>query len=87
VYHHPRLITRDMFALRAAATAGVGLVQLPTLMIREQLAGGELAPVIPDWQPRREIVHVVFPSRRGLLPSVRALIDHLADKLGALDGE
>lgn len=87
VYHHPRLITRDMVALCMAATAGVGVVQLPTMMIRQQLAQGALVPVIPDWQPRREIVHVVFPSRRGLLPSVRALIDHLAGKFGELDKE
>jgi len=28
---------------------------------------------------------VVFPSRRGLLPAVRALIDHLADAFNALN--
>ena len=78
---------RTITALCVAATAGVGVVQLPTMMIREQLAQGELVQVIPDWQPRREIVHVVFPSRRGLLPSVRALIDHLAGKFGELDKE
>lgn len=87
VYHHPRLITRGMFALRDAAVAGVGVVQLPHMMTREQLARGELVPLIPDWRPRREIVHAVFPSRRGLLPSVRAFIDHLADSFGDLDEE
>jgi len=78
IYHQPRLITRGMLALRAAAVAGVGVVQLPTLMISEQLARGELVPVIPDWQPRHEIAHAVFASRRGLLPSVRVLVDFLA---------
>jgi DNA-binding transcriptional LysR family regulator len=80
VYHHPRLITRDMMALREAAIAGVGVVQLPTMMVTAQLDAGELLRVIPDWQPQREIVHAVFASRRGLLPSVRALIDYLADR-------
>ncbi|SEA39768.1 hypothetical protein SAMN05444370_104384, partial [Rubrimonas cliftonensis] len=28
-------------------------------------------------------VHAVFPSRRGLLPSVRALLDFLAAECGA----
>jgi len=28
-------------------------------------------------------VHAVFPSRRGLLPSVRALLDFLADQCKA----
>lgn len=87
VYHHPRLITRGMFTLRDAAVAGVGVVQLPTMVTREQVTRGELVPVIPDWRPRREIVHAVFPSRRGLLPAVRAFINHLADQFGDPDGD
>ena len=34
--------------------------------------------------PRSGIVHAVFPSRRGLLPSVRGLIDFLAAEYAAL---
>jgi DNA-binding transcriptional LysR family regulator len=64
-----------MIALRNAAVAGVGMVQLPVVLARDQLAAGLLVKLVPDWAPRREIIHVVFPSRRGLLPSVRALID------------
>jgi hypothetical protein len=30
------------------------------------------------------IVHVVFPSRRGLLPAVRVFIDFLAERLPAV---
>jgi DNA-binding transcriptional LysR family regulator len=81
----PRLVTRGMLALRAAAVAGVGIVQLPTMLLREQFKRGELVTVLPDWAPRREIIHVVFASRRGQLPSVRALIDFLADRFEALD--
>lgn len=80
IYHHPRFITRGMLALRAAAVTGVGVVQLPTLMVTEQLVRGELVPVIPDWRPRHEIAHAVFASRRGLLPSVRTLVDFLATR-------
>lgn len=87
IYHHPRFITRGMLALRAAAIAGVGVVQLPTLMVAEQLARGELVSVIPDWRPRHEIAHAVFASRRGLLPSVRVLIDFLADRFLAAGGK
>ena len=84
IHHRPRYITRGMLALRDAAVAGVGVVQLPTMMIGTQLASGELVRVIPEWRPRREIVHAVFASRRGLLPSVRALIDFLAARFASL---
>ncbi len=84
ILHRPRLITRSMMTLRAAALAGVGVVQLPAMMVREQIERGELVHVIPGWAPRREIVHAVFASRRGLLPAVRALLDFLADRFRAL---
>lgn len=87
LHHAPRFITTDMVALRSAALAGVGAVQLPLLMVREQLASGSLVRLLPDWEPRREIIHAVFPSRRGLLPSVRALIEFLAKSFAALDEE
>lgn len=87
IRHTPRLVTSDMIALRSAAVAGIGIVQLPTMMVREQLAQGQLVRILPEWAPRREIVHVVFPSRRGILPSVRVLIDYLAQRFAALNDD
>lgn len=87
IHHRPRLITRSMSALRSAAIAGAGIVQLPTMMVVDQLARGELVRVVPQWAARREIVHAVFASRRGLLPSVRTLIDFLAEQFQHLDEE
>ncbi|MFA5633006.1 MAG: LysR family transcriptional regulator [Porticoccaceae bacterium] len=85
IRHQPRLVTRSMPALRSAAIAGVGVVQLPRMMVREWLARGELTHVLPGWEPRREIVHAVYPSRRGQLPSVRTLLDFLVTEFQALD--
>jgi DNA-binding transcriptional LysR family regulator len=47
-------------------------------MIWKDIGVGRLVSVLPEWRPRSGIVHAVFPSRRGLLPSVRALLDFLA---------
>ena len=80
IHYTPRFITTDMLALREAAMAGVGVVQLPILMVRDQLVSGELVRVLEEWEPRREVIHAVYPSRRGLLPSVRALVDFLTDE-------
>ena len=85
IRHEPRFITSDMVALRRAALAGVGLVELPTLMISEDLSAGRLVSVLPGWAPQAKIVHAVYGSRRCLLPAVRALIDHLAARFEALD--
>ncbi len=76
--HQPRLVTGSMNALRIAAVAGIGIVQLPVMMMTEELGDGRLISVLPGWAPPREIIHAVLPSRRGLLPAVRALIEFLA---------
>jgi DNA-binding transcriptional LysR family regulator len=84
VRHRPRFITQDMVALHCAARRGVGVVQLPMMMVREDLMEGTLVDAIPDWAPRAGIIHALFPSRRGLLPSVRALLTFLATDYAAL---
>ncbi|MGA0611989.1 LysR substrate-binding domain-containing protein [Caldimonas sp. KR1-144] len=84
VPHQPRLVTDDRLALRIAALHGVGVVQLPTMMVREDLRAGRLVDVLPGWRPRPAIAHLVFPSRRGLLPAVRQLIDFLAAEFEVL---
>lgn len=80
VPHRPRLIASDMTTLREAAVAGLGIVQLPVLMVWRDLEAGRLIHALPHWQPRAGIVHAVFPSRRGLLPAIRALLDYLAQE-------
>jgi DNA-binding transcriptional LysR family regulator len=85
LHHVPRFVTTDMITLRNAALAGVGVVQLPLLMVCDQLANGSLVRVVPEWAPQREIIHLVFPSRRGLLPAVRALVDYLAERFRTID--
>ncbi|AYN27294.1 LysR family transcriptional regulator [Buttiauxella sp. 3AFRM03] len=87
LHHTPRFVTTDMIALRAAALAGVGIVQLPMLMIHKQIAEGTLVHLLPDWRARREVIHLVFPSRRGQLPAVRALIDFLVESYAAFEEE
>lgn len=84
VRHTPRLVTEDMVALRLAALRGVGVVQLPAMVVRRDLQEGTLVDVLPHWVPRAGIIHAVFPSRRGLLPSIRALIDFLASDYARL---
>ena len=84
LHHTPRFVTTDMVALRDAAVAGVGVVELPVIAVRDQLTAGLLVKLLPDWTPRRIIIHAVFPSRRGLLPSVRALIDFLTQRFEML---
>lgn len=84
IRHTPRLVTDDMLALRLAALAGVGAVALPSMVVEDELKQGRLVMLVPDWRPKGGVIHAVYPSRRGLLPAVRALIDFLALRFEAL---
>lgn len=79
VRHRPRVVSDDLTVLREAALAGVGAVLLPEEAVRDDLAAGRLVHVLDDWAPREGEVVALFPSRRGLMPAVRKLIDYLAD--------
>ncbi|WP_420137333.1 LysR substrate-binding domain-containing protein [Sphingomonas sp.] len=74
----PRLGCADMATVRAAAIAGLGVAILPDHVCHQALSDGSLVRVLPAWRGIRGIVHLVFTTRRGLPPAVRALIDHLA---------
>jgi DNA-binding transcriptional LysR family regulator len=79
VRHRPRVVSDDLAVLREAALAAVGAVLLPEEAVRADLADGRLVHVLDDWAPREGEVVALFPSRRGLMPAVRKLIDYLAD--------
>ena len=77
--HRPRYVADDLLAVRAAVLGGVGVSFLPDYLCTEGLARGQLVQVLPGWAPPPGILHAVFPSRRGLLPAVRALLDFLGE--------
>lgn len=74
----PRLGCEDMATVRDATIAGLGIAILPDHVCLEALQAGRLVRILPAWRGLRGIVHLVFTTRRGLPPAVRALIDHLA---------
>ncbi|SCZ03516.1 DNA-binding transcriptional regulator, LysR family [Pseudomonas sp. NFACC37-1] len=85
IRHEPRMVTDDLLALRHAVLAGIGIAHLPTVVVREDIAAGRLVELVPGWTPKCGIVHAIFASRRGLLPSVRTLIDFLAEEFSQSD--
>jgi DNA-binding transcriptional LysR family regulator len=79
--HQPRLMCGDFPLTIAAAKRGLGVALLPESVCCEPLRAGELEVILPEWSPPQGIVHCVYPSRRGVLPAVRVLIDWLAEKM------
>ena len=80
----PRLSGFDFPMLMALARQGLGITMLPETVCADAIRKGELEVVLPEWRLPQGISHLVFASRRGLLPAVRAMIDFLAEKMPGL---
>jgi DNA-binding transcriptional LysR family regulator len=78
-----RLVTGEFSVLLDAARAGMGVALLPEFVCAPAVIRGELEVVLPDWSAPEGTMHFVYPSRRGMLPGVRALVDFLAERLPA----
>jgi DNA-binding transcriptional LysR family regulator len=68
----------DTLSLKQAAIAGFGVVALPGYVCRDDVKSGALRPVLPDWMAGDATLTALIPYRQDLLPSVRAVIEHLA---------
>ena len=79
--HQPRIMCGDFPLARKAAEDGLGIALLPESVCCAALRDKTLEVILPEWSPPEGIVHCVYPSRRGVLPAVRVLIDWLAEKM------
>ena len=77
----PRLLIDDMLSLKAAAIEGLGVVALPGYVCRDDVRSGALRQVLPGWIAADSTLTALMPYRQGLLPSVRAFVEHLAAEL------
>jgi DNA-binding transcriptional LysR family regulator len=74
----PRLLMDDMMSLKQAAIGGLGIVALPGYVCRDDVQSGVLRQVLPGWIADDSTLTALMPYRQGLLPSVRAFVEHLA---------
>lgn len=81
----PVLVCNDFTVLQEAAIRGRGVALLPTMATREARRTGELVQVLPRLRSIDGLLHIIYPSRRGMMPAVRALLDFLADRLKSPD--
>ena len=77
----PRLATDELLTLHRAVRAGLGIAVLPELLVRAEIERGDLDVLLPQWTLPTHVIHAVLPSRRGLLPAVRVILDRIAAEI------
>ena len=83
--HQPRLATDDLASLRVAAISGVGVAMLPRELVEADIQAGRLQHLLPGLTSTPGLVHAIFPTRRGMVPAVRHLLDALVAGFEALN--
>lgn len=71
------LIAHDFPTLLGAALEGIGLAQLPEPVVAKALKGGGLTEALAPFAPMMPGVCLYYPSRRQIMPKLRAFIDHI----------
>ncbi|KTD50854.1 LysR substrate-binding domain-containing protein [Legionella quateirensis] len=77
----PLLESNDWLVLKQAALSHLGITLLPEELYREEMKAGQLVPVLSEWSLPEASLYVIYPSRRGLIPAVRAFIDFIAEDI------
>ena len=70
----------DGEALVQAATAGLGLIQVPTYMAEREVKRGKLVEILQKCKPVPMPISLVYPSHRYIPLRVRMLADALAER-------
>jgi DNA-binding transcriptional LysR family regulator len=77
----PALVCDDFTVLVEATARGRGIALLPAMATHEDRRQGRLVQVLPQWRSQLGILHCIYPSRHGMTPAVRVLLDFLAERL------
>lgn len=76
-----RYVANEAVALLEAAKAGLGIASLPSSFCTSLIESGALVRVLSDWTAGGVTTTLLMPSRRGQLPSVKAIADQLVAEL------
>jgi DNA-binding transcriptional LysR family regulator len=63
--------------LRAAALAGEGIILEPTFLVGNDLAKGDLVPLLQEWEIPHATAVALYPSRRFVSAKVRTFVDFM----------
>ena len=76
------LTVNNADAYQAACLAGLGIIQVPEVGVRELLTQGTLRSFLPEWVPPPMPLTLLYANRRNLPVRVRVVMDWLTEVVG-----
>jgi len=80
----PRIKSSDLLGVYYAAIDGLGIADLPYLIVEADLQAGKLIHLFPEWYSNIGTVQMVYASRKEQRLVMAKLIDHLVEGLEAM---
>ncbi len=74
---HGSLLTGDAEHIRAAVLCGLGISQAPFWLLADEVRSGRVQVLLPDLQPERLPINLVYPAGRRVPMRVRVFIEYL----------
>lgn len=81
----PSMLANNTETIIRAATAGLGIAYVPALIIGNELASGELVPVLPEIHSRAWYTYAYFSHTRYVSRKVRLLVDYLVEECAQVE--
>ena len=70
----------DMEALKASLLQGIGIAQLPWLVVRDEVAAGKLCHVLPEWTNNSLPISVVYRYGLNKPPKLAKFLENIFEK-------
>jgi DNA-binding transcriptional LysR family regulator len=71
------LHTGDAEHIRAAVLYGLGISQAPFWLLAEEIRSGQVQVLLPDLQPAKLPIHLIYPAGRRVPMRVKVFIEYL----------
>jgi len=77
----PRIRADDFNVLKTMVINHCGIGLFPEYLCSDEVKQGLIQRILPEWAGRTIDIYAIYPSRKGVTPKIRVLLDFLAERL------
>lgn len=82
-----RITVNNAVAQHELALAGIGVAQLPSIMVDPDVQAGRLVELVPDWQFAKLSCCAIYPTRAAPQALSRCFVDFIYEKMQAVTAQ
>jgi DNA-binding transcriptional LysR family regulator len=68
-------------AVRQSALQGLGIIELNSYLVGDDIVAGRLVRVLPQYRPKELNIYAVYAERRFLAPKIRVFVDAMLSRI------